>query len=296
MLNSAPQFDVAYQYLIDVLATADNLYVYLLVDNAALDGVWLKNRPEEAAPAFGPTIKALQSTSLQWHSLMGDVTQPAHAAAVPLLIQLDQRPRTQHLIADLLKQGLHEHAVQCLTTPASMSALLPRLQQRTRLQFGTQEMVLRYFDNRAFHELAEVLTDVQWTAFLSVASTWHYANRDGCFTAVASNYAVRDTHAFPLPTDAKQREHLRKLGLTDRVHSELENLTQEPLMPDALPSVRHKWLTQRMHDAEQLGVTDPQYLIAYCHLALNEGDTFHQLPQWQATLASLKNKAVITSS
>jgi hypothetical protein len=91
-----------------------------------------------------------------------------------------------------------------------------------------------------------------------------------------------------METTAAQRAVLRKLGLVDRVQTQLGAVGYGSFMPDALPSERYHWVGERVADAQRLGIEGIAELAAFCAVALTEGLDFHQRAEFQPLLGSMR--------
>lgn len=174
-----------------------------------------------------------------------------------------------------------------------MGVLLQSLRIRTRISVMGDDYLLRYFDTRVLAELTECLTPGQHRSFLSLASGWHYRDRDDLWQSLACVPAPSDPFS-PLELNDGQVEAVLHIGSADRIDSALNRLLDDNPLDRLTPMQRHEWIRARQKDASHQQIVEHSGQLRYCLMALQAGEQFHRDPEWEEALSQLRTAQATT--
>lgn len=261
---------------------------YLLLDNSAYDGDWLARRPEGAPSRFAPLMRSLQRSRMACRAVWGDLDDPKQSAASALLIQWSAEENGLELLSHLLSARPGKCAISVLHSTEPLDTLVKRLHLRTQISLLGGDYVLRYFDTRILHELLPCLTPHQTQSFTSLALVWHYLDRDDQWQTL---HRAEDLHDqdLPLELDDIQQDAVFRIGSTDRIDAALTQLVDNNPLESCSPGERYRWIRERQHDALSHRIVEHSGQLHFCLYALQEGEAFHQQPEWESAVQQLRS-------
>ncbi|WP_395702194.1 DUF4123 domain-containing protein [Aquabacterium sp.] len=249
---------------------------YLLVDAAALDGAGLGT----ALPLQGEVVDLLALAPLKdWRD-----------TAAPLLFPLQTGRWSAGALAawrSVADRWRHANALTYIESVLDQHAMAAALASRQRAMLtGGMPVLLRYFDNRVFSVLMQVLVAEQRAELLAPGHCWVHADRSGRACVHAAERPCVD-QAQRLTMTAEQEAALIKAAEADAVIDQLLN-QRHPQLLALLPPDQHEAVSLALEAATAHGLAGNPEQVAFSSLALALGAGFDQQAPWATLLADAK--------
>ncbi|MCG5263404.1 DUF4123 domain-containing protein [Cupriavidus gilardii] len=248
---------------------------YLLVNQAAI-------------PGQRPLLTRL--TTLPCQPLFGQDTDACYDGATPFVVCIDNALASPSgMLAELADAACYGCALSIIDTPLDLRGIARALTARTDVLLPDGDvMLLRFFDTRIFMALIDVLDDEQRDQFLSCATEWWYADREGAMVPSARlNQDGMDRYEAPLRMNRTQERAMIEAAEPDAVIDLLLSRGTTSLL--ALPyPLRYPTVLGLLHRARAWGLNDLPDLAAFSLLALYGPSDFDTLPPWNDLLPLVK--------
>lgn len=221
-------------------------------------------------------------------SLLDQPVSACRDGTTPFLIKLDDAAnaaRYTRTLATLCNEGCYASAISVLDASQTLECMAQAATQRCYAQLPDgSDVLLRYFDTRIMAALTNILDAEQHAGFLSCASTWWFAGREGQMlhaTEIPSDQSWPFTSPvkFSLKQVAALTEATLPDGLLDTlIHSNLKLLIETPYPR------RYSLIRQLVADARSWGLKARSDLVTYCVVALEAGAGFERSAPWSDLL------------
>lgn len=248
---------------------------YLLVNQAALPG-------QRALLA--------RLTTLPSQALLGQEVEACHDGATPFVVCIDNAPMAARaMLAELADAACYGCALSVIDTPLDLRHLANALTARTEVLLPDGDaMLLRFFDTRIFMSLIDVLGEAERHSFLSCATEWWYADREGAMVpSTRLGHESVDRYEPPLRLSAAQERAMIEAAEPDAVIDLLVSRGVRPLLDLPYP-VRHPVVLGLVQRARGWGLDDLPDLAAFSLLALHGPTDFDRLAPWDELLPRVR--------
>lgn len=250
------------------------MHRYLLVNQAALRG-------EHALLA--------RLSRFECRPLFGQSDEACRDGATPFVLRTDFSTGLRSLLQELMDAACYACALSQIDTSLDIRTLADALTRRCEVLLPDgMEMLLRYFDTRVLMSLLDVLTIEQRRSFLSCASDWWYADREGAMVPSGCN-GEADADVFPTPLElsADQERAMIDAAEPDAVIDFIRSSGRHPLF-DIPYSQRYPIVHNLVDRARHWGLEDIPDFAAFVTVALSVSSDFDILRPWNELLPQVK--------
>jgi hypothetical protein len=249
---------------------------YLLVNQAAI-------------PGQRPLLTRL--TTLPCQPLFGQDADACYDGATPFVVCIDNALASPSgMLAELADAACYACALSIIDTPLDLRGIARALTARTDVLLPDGDvMLLRFFDTRIFMALIDVLDDEQRDQFLSCATEWWYADREGAMVpSKGIGQDGLDRYEPPLRLDPTQERAMIEASEPDAVIDLLLSRGTSPLLDHSYP-MRYPIVLGLLQRARAWGIDELPDLAAFSLLALYGPSDFDRLPPWDDLLPRVKS-------
>lgn len=191
--------------------------------------------------------------------------------------------------AALADAACYACALSVIDSPMNLRDLVRALDARTDVLLpDAMSMLLRHFDTRVFFALLDVLTEQQQNDFLSCATEWRSADREGALVPCAPLGADGiDRFASPLRLSSAQERALITASEPDAVMDMLATRAVPAYLALSYPA-RYPVVWGLVERARGWGLTELPDLQSFALLALLDRPDFDAHPPWSDLLPEVK--------
>jgi hypothetical protein len=278
-MSSADQLEAA---LRDVLGRHSASKWYVTLDGSQL-------------PDLMHTLQRGSLRGVRYVSFIDELSETGDADAAPYLVDLKSAANRDRAIAYTIKTALTSYAVSWIASPLDMLSLAARLGNRMDACLTENiDVLLRFYDSRILSSLQSALDAGQSSNFFNLAHGWWYASRSGELQSCECNFAEEDAFASPLAISQTQETHLTELAFPDAVLEQLLD-GQGDLLTSMNRAQQHAFVVRQIAHAKELRLESFTNLLAYCVIALVEGEEFYTRMPWQEKIDAIRTgKALFT--
>lgn len=271
----ASQDSPLWQSLDALPPAALGVHRYLLVNQGAL-------------PGQGALIARL--LTLPHHALLGQEADACADGVTPFLLGIDTGIATHRdQLAALADAACYASALSVIDSRMEMRDLARVLTARTEVMLSDDlPMLLRFFDTRILFALLDQLSDAERDDFLSCATHWWAADRDGEMVP-CTRFDAEGVDRFnaPLRLSSTQEVAMITASEPDAVMDVLTSRSVPNFLAIPYPE-RYPVVLTLVERAREWGLHELPDLQSFALLAMLAGTQFDQLPPWSTLLPEVK--------